>query len=123
MASPRKLLALIALALLFASGPALAASHKTQRVGSVTWHATRFLTKSVDLVGYVLFIGQGYVLLSDEPGGRISAHDLPVTGPGVETMVPKQKYEVIGVFQAGRVGATNGNPDFLALSQPPTAVK
>ena len=58
------------------------AANAVHKVGAVTWHAAKFVGKDVVLEGYVLAKEPGYVLFSDEATGKITAHDLPVTGPG-----------------------------------------
>ena len=87
-------------------------------IGTVTWHAAKFLGKSLVLTGYVLARGPGYVLFSDEPSGSVSRHDLPVEGAGIDGLEPKIKYVIAGRFVAGGIGA-NGNPDHFELSQAP----
>ena len=89
------------------------------KVGAVTWHAGKYLSKPVSVRGYVLALGDGYVLFSDEASGAISAHDLPVTGAGIETMVLKGKYTLEGNFVAGGLKASNGNPNHLELTALP----
>src|SRR5665213_3199642 len=78
------------------------------KVGAVTWNPKKYLSKPVSVRGYVLALGDGYVLFSDEATGAISAHDLPVTGAGIETMVLKGKYTLEGNFVAGGLKASNG---------------
>ena len=85
-------------------------------IGTVTWHAAKFLGKSLVLTGYVLARGPGYLLFSDEPSGSVSRHDLPVEGAGIDSLEPKTKYVITGRFVAGSIGA-NGNPDHFELSQ------
>jgi len=89
------------------------------KVGAVTWNAKKYLSKPVSVRGYVLALGDGYVLFSDEATGAISAHDLPVTGAGIETMVLKGKYTLEGYFVVGGLKASNGNPNHLELTAPP----
>ena len=89
------------------------------KVGAVTWNARKFWSKPVSVRGYVLALADGYVLFSDEATGAISAHDLPVTGAGIETMVLKGKYTLEGNFVAGGLKASNGNPNHLELTAPP----
>jgi len=116
-------LALI-LCLLAASGianamPAGAAPAVVHKVGAVTWNARKYASQQVTVRGYVLAIEAGYVLFSDEPTGAISAHDLPVTGPGVDQMALRGKYTLQGRFVAGGLSASNGNPYHLELTAPP----
>ena len=89
------------------------------KVGAVTWNARKYASQQVTVRGYVLAIDAGYVLFSDEPTGAISAHDLPVTGPGVDQMALKGKYTLQGRFVAGGLTASNGNPYHLELTSPP----
>ena len=85
----------------------------------MTWNARKYLSTPVSVRGYVLALGDGYVLFSDEATGAISAHDLPVTGAGIETMVLKGKYILEGNFMVGGLKASNGNPNHLELTAPP----
>lgn len=91
------------------------------KVGKVTWHALTYQGQSVALVGYVLASRDGYVFVSDEPTGAISAHDLPVTGAGYDKMEPRQKYLLHGTFMKG-VKYGNGSRYHLELTSPPQAV-
>ena len=116
--------ALAATVLLFSvGGPAIASATPVppivHKVGAVTWNARKYLSTPVSVRGYVLVLGDGYVLFSDEATGAISAHDLPVTGAGIETMVLKRKYTLEGNFVAGSIKASNGNPNHLELTAPP----
>lgn len=108
------------LAAAVAAGPAHATVHK---VGAVTWHAARYAGRNVDLAGYVLVKKPGYVLFSDEPGGRVSAHDLPVIGAGVAALRLHKKYRLRGAFVHGGFKASNGNRYHLELTAPPVALK
>ena len=92
------------------------------KVGAVTWHAKTYAAQIVSVRGYVLALQDGYLLFSDEPTGAISAHDLPVEGPGTGTMVLKGKYVLVGRFVAGGLKASNGNPYHLELTTPPQAL-
>jgi len=109
----------VCIAGLAAPGPAHAVVHK---VGAVTWHATRYAGHSVDIAGYVLVKRTGYVLFSDEPSGKVSAHDLPVTGTGVAALRLHKKYRLQGTFVRGGLKASNGNPYHLQLTMPPVAL-
>ncbi|WP_127902698.1 hypothetical protein [Solirhodobacter olei] len=113
----RTLLTLIALA---AAMPALALP--LHRVGTVTWHPTRYSGKVVRMEGYLLRREKGYILFSDEPGGSVSSHDLPVIGTGIETIRPKRKYILTGLFVKGGLRAANHNPYHLKLTAPPHRV-
>jgi len=92
------------------------------KIGSVTWHAARFVNQDLALSGYLLLRADGYVLFSDEPSGAISAHDLPVTGHGIDTVVPNVRYIISGHFVHGGLVASNGNPYHLELTAVPTQV-
>lgn len=94
----------------------------THKVGAVTWHAKAYAAQIVRVRGYVLALADGYLLFSDEPTGAISAHDLPVTGPGIEKMLLKGKYVLEGRFVAGGLTASNGNPYHLELTSPPQEI-
>jgi hypothetical protein len=105
------------------SAPAIASATTVpptvHKVGAVTWNAKKYLSKLISVRGYVLALGDGYLLFSDEATGAISSHDLPVTGAGIETMVLKGKYTLVGNFVAGGLKASNGNPNHLELTAPP----
>lgn len=115
------LTALVTAALITAQPAAAAAT--PHRVGAVTWHAGKYVSQALVITGYVLEQGPGYVLLSDEPTGAISAHDLPVIGTGVDQMQLRKKYVVHGKFISGGFKAANGNPYHFELSAPPVAAK
>ena len=125
MAIPRRLrsaLLAAALSLGIAALPAmraLAGEPVTHRVGAVTRHARTFVGQQIRLIGYPLARGQGYVLFSDEPRGRISRFDLPVTGAGWETMRHGEKYLIEGELLDHGLVAGNGNPYHLELSRAP----
>ncbi|MDR3471287.1 MAG: hypothetical protein P4M09_06315 [Devosia sp.] len=122
MTQPAHRIALAAcLAALLVSSPALAAQPVAHKVGAITWHAARYVSETLTIVGYVLARDAGYVLFSDEPTGAISAHDLPVTGPGIEQLQQGKKYVLVGRFLAGGLKAGNGNTYHLELSAPPVA--
>jgi hypothetical protein len=98
---------------------AASAAAPALKVGAVTWHATRYAAKSVRIIGFVLARDPGYILFSDEPNGSISAHDLPVTGPGITDMMDGKRYLLVGRFVKGGLQATNGNLYHLELTAPP----
>jgi hypothetical protein len=101
-------------------GPsATAASLVVRKVGQVTWHAPKFVDQNVVLTGYLLAREKDYVLFSDEPGGKISAHDLPVSGPGLDLMLPLKKYVIEGKLLDHGLQASNGNPYHLELTVAP----
>lgn len=105
-----------------AMSAAVWAGEVIHKVGKVTWHAADYAGKAVALKGYLLEVHDGYVLFSDEPNGGISAHDLPVSGAGSETMVAGKLYLLHGTFLKGGLTASNGNPYHLALSVPPAVL-
>ncbi len=96
-----------------------AAAPAVHTVGSVTRHAAKFVGQDVAMRGYLLARENGYVLFSDEPGGRIGRYDLPVTGNGVAAIVPRKRYVIEGTFLDHGLVASNGNPDHLELTKPP----
>ena len=100
-----------------------AAAGVVHKVGAVTWHAAKFVGKDVVLEGYVLARGPGYVLFSDEATGKITVHDLPVSGPGVDTMGMAKKYVIEGVFLDRGLAAGNGSPYHLELTTAPNEAK
>lgn len=101
-----------------------AVAHETvHSVGAVTWHAARYAGKTVTMKGYVLRRHKGYVLFSDEPGGTVSAHDLPVSGKGATAMRDRVEYRLTGRFVKGGLTAANGNPYHLVLTAAPAPVK
>jgi len=106
--------------LALAASPALALP--IHSVGHVTWHPKRYAGQMVEMRGYLLRREKGYVLFSDEPGGSVSAHDLPVTGTGALDMKARQKYLLTGRFVKGGLKAANHNPYHLALTVPPAPV-
>jgi hypothetical protein len=93
------------------------------KVGAVTWHAKNFVDHYVTIVGYVLAKENDYVLLSDEAGGKISPHDLPVTGAGSDEMQPHRKYVVAGRFMDHGLTASNGSRYHLELNGAPGDAK
>jgi hypothetical protein len=101
--------------------PALA-DLPVHKVGKVTWHPLGYVGKTIALRGYLLQRDDGYILFSDEPGGKVSVHDLPVTGTGIETLKDHQLYLLHGRFVMGGLAAANGSPYHLELSEPPSAL-
>jgi hypothetical protein len=97
-----------------------AAAHK---VGEVTWHPQKFVDREIALVGYVLVREKDYVLFSDEARGKVSAHDLPVTGAGLDGMVTLKKYLIKGRFLDHGFTAGNGSGYHLELTAPPEEAK
>jgi hypothetical protein len=98
---------------------AASATAPALKVGAVTWHAAKYAAKDVRIMGFVLARDPGYILFSDEPNGSISAHDLPVTGPGITDMMDGKRYLLVGRFVKGGLQATNGNLYHLELTAPP----
>jgi hypothetical protein len=96
-----------------------AAAPTVHKVGAVTRHAPAFIGQDVVMRGYLLARENGYILFSDEPGGRIGRYDLPVSGAGIDQIVPRNRYVIEGKFLDHGLKALNGNPDHLELSQPP----
>ena len=88
-------------------------------VGAITRHAAKYIGRDVAMHGYLLARRHGYILFSDEPGGRIGRYDLPVTGTGIDGIVPHKRYIIEGTFLDHGLRASNHNPDHLALSKPP----
>jgi hypothetical protein len=111
-------LAAAALAGVAAVHPA-ASAPSVHSVGAITRHAAKFIGRDVAMHGYLLARKHGYILFSDEPGGRIGRYDLPVTGTGIDTIVPRKRYVIQGTFLDHGLKASNGNPDHLQLSKPP----
>ena len=89
------------------------------KVGAVTRHAAKFIGQDVTMRGYLLARRNGYILFSDEPGGRIGRYDLPVSGTGIDQIVAHKRYVIEGTFLDHGLKASNGNPDHLELSKPP----
>ena len=119
---PLHLAAAAAVSAMVVTVAADAASPVIHKVGAVTRHAAHYLNQDVMLRGYLLARGNGYVLFSDEPGGKISRYDLPVVGPGVDQMKPMQRYVVEGTFLDHGLSASNGSPVHLELTAPPSIV-
>ncbi len=114
----QSVLAVGAMAAVTAVQPA-ASAPAVHKVGAVTRHAARFVGQDVVMRGYLLARENGYVLFSDEPGGRIGRYDLPVAGAGIEQIVPGKPTLIEGTFLDHGLTATNGNPDHLELTKPP----
>lgn len=99
--------------------PVLAGDPVPLKVGAVTRHADRFAGQHVLLSGYLLAREPGYILFSDEARGRISPYDLPVTGAGIDQMVPLKRYLIEGEVLDHGLAAGNGNPYHLELGTAP----
>ncbi len=110
---------------LFAAVASLAAIHVAEaatvvhKVGAVTRHAAKFIGQDVVMRGYLLARRNGYILFSDEPGGRIGRYDLPVSGTGIDQIQPGKRTIIEGTFLDHGLAASNGNPDHLELTVPP----
>jgi hypothetical protein len=89
------------------------------KVGAVTRHAAKFIGRDVVLKGYVLAKEPRYILFSDEPNGKTSAYDLPVSGEGAETMQPTKRYVIEGMFLDRGLVAANGSAYHLELTAAP----
>ncbi len=121
MADLRRLAAALAAAALVGAAavhPA-ASAPVVHKVGAVTRHAAKFIGQDVVMRGYLLARADGYILFSDEPGGRIGRYDLPVTGAGIDAIVAHKRYVIEGMFLDHGLTASNGNPDHLELTKPP----
>jgi hypothetical protein len=116
------LVAAITLMMGFGTRP-VAAAGPIHKVGAVTRHAAKFIGQTVVLEGYVLATEGGYILFSDEPTGKISVHDLPVTGAGADALQPLKKYLIEGTFLDHGLTASNGSIYHLELGTPPTEVQ
>jgi|GEM_PF-1942922 len=92
-------------------------------IGSITRHVQGYINKNITVSGYMLAQHGTYAIFSDENGGAIGVYDLPVVGPGIDKIVPGQKYLLQGVFKYKGLTASNGNPYHLELSQPPQPIK
>jgi hypothetical protein len=93
------------------------------KVGQVTRHARQFVDQDVMLIGYVLAREKDYVLFSDEPRGKISVHDLPVSGEALDQLQPMTKYLIEGKFLDHGLEASNGSRYHLELTAAPRAAK
>lgn len=110
---------LLATLSLSASAAVAAGTSAPLKVGAVTWHTARYAGKKITLRGYLLRREAGYLIFSDEAGGSLSAHDLPVTGTGLDSVEPRRAYTLSGRLVKGGLAAVNGNPYHLELSAPP----
>jgi len=119
-------IAALALALVAAPGGdrGVAANRPAvHKIGAVTWHAQHYVGQQVMLTGYLLARETGYVLFSDEPTGKISMHDLPVTGVGVDQLQSMTRYVIEGTFLDRGLQASNGNRYHLDLTAVPLAAR
>jgi hypothetical protein len=115
----RSLRSVVAAAVVAVAAHPAGAAPLVHKVGAVTRHAAKFIGQDVTMRGYLLARESGYILFSDEPGGRIGRYDLPVTGAGIEGIVPGKRFVIEGTFLDHGLTASNGNPDHLELNQPP----
>ena len=111
-----------AMSAIAATRPAMA-DEVVHKVGKVTWHPDGYVGKVIALKGYLLVRDKGYVLFSDEASGAVSAHDLPVSGVGYDTMLPDTEYLLHGTFVKGGLTASNGNPYHLELTEAPVEIQ
>ncbi len=116
-------IAIVAVASAFGDAHASAEAAVVHKVGEVTWHAQTFVDKDVTIVGFVLAREKGYVFVSDERTGRVSVHDLPVTGAGIDQLRPAVKYTLQGKLLSHGLKAKNGSPYHLELTSPPEEMK
>ena len=121
MVDLRRLVAALAVAAVVVAAAVLPAASApvVHTVGSVTRHAAKFVGREVTMRGYLLARADGYILFSDEPGGRIGRYDLPVAGDGIDQIAPGQRTIIEGTFLDQGLTALNGNPDHLELTKPP----
>jgi hypothetical protein len=112
----------IALIGIVAAPPAFSAALPL-KVGAVSRHASGYVGKPVNIAGYVLASENGYVLISDEPGGSIGHYDLPVTGEGLADLKPRVRYVFEGQLLDRGLKAVNGDPVHLELTAPPSKAK
>ena len=112
-------LALAVVGVLDSDGGFAANRAAVHKIGAVTWHARQYVGQKVTLTGYLLAREAGYVLFSDEPTGNISAHDLPVSGLGLDQLQPMIKYVIEGTFLDHGLQANNGSLYHLELTASP----
>jgi hypothetical protein len=93
------------------------------KVGQITWHPRKYVNRDVIVAGYVLARTKDYVLFSDEPSGKVSTHDLPVSGANLDQMRSLRKYVIEGTFLDHGLAASNGNRYHLELTGPPKEMK
>lgn len=87
-------------------------------VGQVSRHPANYVNQSVTISGYVLKNYNSYVIVSDESSGTIGLHDLPITGSGIMSLLPKTKYIFTGVLKYQGLSSSNNNNYHLELSSP-----
>jgi len=100
-----------------------AADSIARKVGEITWHPKNFVGRNVTVVGYVLAMEKDFVYFSDERTGKITAHDLAVTGLGIERLRPAVKYVLEGNFLDTGLKPRNGSAYHLELTGAPQAAK
>jgi hypothetical protein len=116
-------LLVLALATLIAAPASAANASLAHKVGQVTRHARQFVDQDVMLIGYVIAREKNYVLFSDEPRGKVSMHDLPVSGAALDQMQPMTKYLIEGKFLDHGLEASNGSRYHLELTAAPRPAK
>lgn len=109
---------IVTLAVVYLLAPAPAGAASPHKIGAVTWHPARYVSQRIALRGYVLVASAGYVLFSDEPTGKVSAHDLPVVGTGIDQLRAGRRYVIRGTFVDGGLKASNGYRYHLELTEP-----
>jgi hypothetical protein len=113
----------LAMAALIAAQASAANAPLIRKVGQVTRHARQFVDQDVMLIGYALAREKDYVLFSDEPRGKVSVHDLPVSGEALDQMQPMTKYLIEGRFLDHGLEASNGSRYHLELTAAPRTAK
>jgi hypothetical protein len=83
---------------------------KIYLVGNITFHAANFVNKYIKITGYIIARENGYIIFSDEKIDTPNPHDLPVTGSGLDKILPLHKYVLSGQFVYGGLVASNNNP-------------
>ena len=116
-------LALATLIFSLALPPVMADQPKPLKVGKVTFHVKKFAGQDVLLVGYPLSLAPGTVYFSDEAAGKITVHDLAVSGAGLEVLQSGHKYVIAGKFVGPGAAASNGSLYHLELSAAPVEQK
>ena len=69
----------------------------------------------------MLAIQPGLVLFSDEATGAVSAHDLPIEGPGADQLVLRKRYVLTGILTRDSAPAANGSRVHLQLTAEPAS--
>jgi hypothetical protein len=116
-------LLVLAMATVVAAQALAANAPLVRKVGEVTRHARQFVDRDVVLIGYLLVREKNYVLFSDEPRGKVSVHDLPVSGEALDQMQSMTKYLIEGKFLDHGLEASNGSRYHLELTAEPRTAK